>query len=510
MYAQKDYEILRSLGAGATSEVFAARPKGGDSDVALKVFSPFVLNDKECVRRLHSEVQVMKSLNHPNIVRLLKENRDAKNFSLELELVEGQHLGHWQKEFSLNLVEPKLWILSQIAKGIGGAHEKGVLHRDLKPENILVSSQGEVKLSDFGLARSISQATMTRSGFLVGSLGYMAPEVINGQRATHQSDLFSFGVLAFELLVGRTPFKSETPQGLIKALIDGKHPSLRKLCPTLPFEVAAIIEQCIRIKPEERPKGIWTIDAVLMNALVSSQLLPFCQQLVGVENRDEALNQALRIKHSLLKQEVEQLKQCGVEQRAERLKWVYLCNQFSELYPDDQASIAELMGLRQEPKPQRSWWAWSLVGIVISLFIGGGIWFSRVANLTIPEIDFRASEKNNFTVSPPQFDHAQPLMNMPPTPPPEARAEKVVEKTKAKAIKAKVKPPTLGRVRFDIDDDVKVTINNKTVGRKQMRSFYLKPGKHLVRLEKPGFQAIENTIDVKAGKVAWVRARTGK
>ena len=202
---QGQFEIIQSLGSGATAEVFKARNKETDSFVALKSFLNFVCQDTESLKRLRDEVQILKTFDHPNVVKMYGEHMLDSQLCLELELVEGHHLRDWMSMTRNPLIEVDLWILVQVARGLGAVHERGIIHRDLKPENILISHEGDVKLSDFGLAKELNRLTMTRLGLLVGSLGYMAPEVTEGEKSCIKSDLFSFGAIAYELLSGQPP-----------------------------------------------------------------------------------------------------------------------------------------------------------------------------------------------------------------------------------------------------------------------------------------------------------------
>jgi len=218
----QNFKILESIGVGATSEVFKAKNLTNNKFVALKVFPAFISRDEDAVKRLNREAEILKHLNHQNIVQLYSYTLEQDKFFLELEFVEGGHLKKWIASYNIKLLEPRLWILVQIARGIGNAHEKGILHRDLKPENIIVSNKGVVKVADFGLAKSVSQITMSRVGSIIGSLGYMAPEVIEGEKSDIQADIFSFGAIAYEMLANKAPFEAETPQGVIRNIAEQK------------------------------------------------------------------------------------------------------------------------------------------------------------------------------------------------------------------------------------------------------------------------------------------------
>ncbi|MEM7647254.1 MAG: serine/threonine-protein kinase, partial [Pseudomonadota bacterium] len=272
---EAQFEIIASLGTGATAEVFKARNQETDSFVALKRFSSFVSQDQEALQRLRDEVQILKAFNHPNVVKMLGEHSLDAGFCLELELVEGSHLRDWMTKARNPLLEVDLWILVQVARGLGAVHEKGIIHRDLKPENILISHIGEVKLSDFGLAKELNRLTMTRLGLLVGSLGYMAPEITEGEKACPQADLFSFGAVAYELLSGTAPITGETPQAILKKVMEPITP-LSQVCPHVPPRIGQLIDQCLKTNKDERPESIWAVESEIMGYLHSTKLLPLC------------------------------------------------------------------------------------------------------------------------------------------------------------------------------------------------------------------------------------------
>ncbi|MBK7890362.1 MAG: serine/threonine protein kinase [Bdellovibrionales bacterium] len=298
--AYPGFELKRLLGVGATAEVFAAMNLTRHMPVALKVFSPMVSRDPELVKRLEDEAAILSRLKHPNVVSTYGVRNEGGSFALELELIEGQDLRQWMMGTAkeLTLTEPKLWVLAQIARGLGAAHEIGALHRDLKPENILLSLTGEVKITDFGLARTVTRVTLTRVGLLVGSLGYLAPEVINGFRAREQSDIYSLGVMAYELLTGEAPFVGETPQTLIQLMTNGRFTPLCERAPYLPHAIGQLIDRTLNPKPEFRPATVWEFEAALMHELSRSGIMRFSKAVLaesisasGFEHQTEALRE---------------------------------------------------------------------------------------------------------------------------------------------------------------------------------------------------------------------------
>lgn len=474
------YKTVRSLGLGATSEVFEALRLNDDTYVALKRFSPLVTHDKETKRRLEMEVETLGSLSHPNIVGLLGTFEDQNNWGIELELVRGGQLTIWNKNYCLDLLEPKIWILAQIAKGLGAAHEQGILHRDLKPENILVSDEGQVKITDFGLARSLSRVTVTKSGLLIGSLAYMAPEVINLQDATVQSDIFSFGVIAYELLTKMSPFRSETPQGLIRAIIEGKIQSLKQINALIPNTISNLIFNCLNPDPQKRPASIWHIEAELMSYLSREQMTQICRKLVTSVIKNEDLAEALRLKRVYLIKGIES-KTLPLSDRLEML------NELRTLFPSDelgQSYLTELQSsqIKKESNAKQKYAV--LVFLIFALVIGA--YFKTQEKKPAPQAETELAI--------PKIEPINAVAAL--APPPITKAPRP-----ASAVES-IKKPTLGAIKLIVSDEVDVFVGGQFVPPNKREHYALEPGKHLVKLVKEGFLPIENTVNVTAGKTA--------
>lgn len=505
------FEVLSSLGRGATSEVFKARRSASGEMLALKVFLPVVMDDPECQSRLAEEVEILRTLRHANVVALYGQQSSADFSALELELVEGANLRAWLPAYEMPLLEPRVWLLAQIARGLGAAHELGILHRDLKPENILVSFAGHVKITDFGLARSITRVTMTRVGLLVGSLGYMAPEVVDGGKADPRSDIFSFGAIAYEVLSGAPAFVADVPQAMIRALSEGRYRPLRDACPLLAPELAKVIDACLERDPSRRPESIWTIEAALMNYLLKSGLSPYCQNLLatahGQETRDAALRHALQIKHRTLKSRVgvlvEELKKHPTLQARQSL--LFSAREMKTLFPEEPLAVESLVGLtrarwrRPVFSGQRA--KAFAAAVALAVMIGclpfaarlmrqgqmqsNGIVVAQTLSQEVP------------SVAPPQFPVA-----------PTAPQVSVASLPSAPVVGAAERPDH-GRIRFEIDADVEAFVNGKKVPREQINGFETLAGTQRIRLEKRGFLPIQNVVEVKPGETAVVKAGGG-
>jgi serine/threonine protein kinase len=489
-----NFEIIQSLGSGATAEVFKAHNQETDRDVALKTFLSFVSQDPESLKRLRDEIQILKTFDHPNVVKLYGEHMLGNQLCLELELVEGHHLRDWMAVSKNPLIEVDLWLLVQVARGLGAVHEKGIIHRDLKPENILISTQGDVKLSDFGLAKELNRLTMTRLGLLVGSLGYMAPEVTEGEKACLKSDLFSFGAIAYELLSGEAPIKGETAQAMIKKAMEPIEP-LSQVCPSVPPRVSSLIDQCLLSEKEQRPESIWQIESELMGVLSASGLLPLCRDLLVLEPSAKLFKESLQIKQRKLTSQAEELK---VTRNTDRKELLSVANEFQRLFPEDPTGL-ELLGLMKENRvliKKRSLLLlpFLLVGAMASIFF------------FMPSDSQKSTELLSQSVPNPRV---QPVSLNVEKPRPKKIAQPKVVKPKPRR-KPVVKPkPPMGALSFEVDDDVSIFVNNMLVPKQQLKKYRLKPGVHKVRMVKEGFQPIENEIQVKAGKTTQIRAKGG-
>jgi serine/threonine-protein kinase len=258
------YEILAALGAGGMGEVYRAHDTKLSRDVALKILPESFIHDPDRVARFRREAQVLASLNHPHIAAIYGlEEANGSQF-LVLELVEGGTLADRLKSGPL-AVEEVLTVARQITEALEAAHEKGIIHRDLKPANIAFTSDNQVKVLDFGLAKAIeAEATganvthsptlsvmATQAGVILGTAAYMSPEQAKGLPADHRSDVFSFGVVLYEMLTGRQPFAGETaPEILASVLI--READLSVLPPTVTSRLNDLLKRCLDKNPKKR------------------------------------------------------------------------------------------------------------------------------------------------------------------------------------------------------------------------------------------------------------------
>ena len=206
------YEILRKIGDGGMAFVYQARDKLLNRIVAVKVLRPEFVDDQEFLVKFKREAEAVASLSHPNIVNVYDVGEEGKVHYIVMEYVDGQN----QKEIIQDEVSLEeytaLDIAKQIARALSAAHRNGIIHRDIKPHNILISKDGrQVKVADFGIAKAVSSSTMTNMGSVIGSVHYISPEQAKGKHLTSNADLYSLGIVLYEMIIGRVPFSGDSP-----------------------------------------------------------------------------------------------------------------------------------------------------------------------------------------------------------------------------------------------------------------------------------------------------------
>jgi serine/threonine protein kinase/tetratricopeptide (TPR) repeat protein len=252
-----DYEVLQLIGSGGMGEVYRAEDLRLARDVAIKVLSPFVTNDRDRLRRFEQEARAAAALNHPNILAVYQMGVFHGTTYLVSELLEGNNLRELMKSGALPWRTAVEYAV-QIAHGLAAAHGKGIVHRDLKPENLFVGKSGHVKILDFGLAKltSVDQASVpppvTEAGLVMGTVGYMSPEQVRGQMVDYRCDFFAFGTILYEMLCGQRAFTKATAADTMSAILNEDPPALSQLLTIVPPGLQRVVRRCLEKNRDQR------------------------------------------------------------------------------------------------------------------------------------------------------------------------------------------------------------------------------------------------------------------
>lgn len=276
------YEILSAIGAGGMGEVWKARDPQLDREVALKILPAWAAADPLARERFIREAKSASALNHPNIVTIYEINSDGDTLFIAMELVRGTSLAAMLRDRQPLRPDVVLKYARQLAAGLARAHRAGIVHRDIKPSNIMVTDDGLVKVLDFGLAKlatpglvpgisgsddetTIAKMELTRAGTVVGTVPYMSPEQVAGDAADPRSDVFSMGVVLYEMLGGHRPFGGATNAEILRSVLLADPPSLETRVPDVPLALVRIVNRSLQKKPEDRYQNADELSGALGN-----------------------------------------------------------------------------------------------------------------------------------------------------------------------------------------------------------------------------------------------------
>jgi serine/threonine-protein kinase len=248
------YEIVAELGRGGMGVVYKGFEAALNRYVAIKVLADSLAHDEAIRERFLREARSMAALNDPHIIQIYFIGEDEGQTYFVMEFVEGESLGSMLKRDHRLTVEQAAKIIQQTALGLATAHDRGVVHRDVKPGNLMITSRGSVKIADFGIALSNQDLSkkLTTTGEFVGTPGYLSPEVCLGRPVDQRSDIFSLGIVLFEMLTGRMPFNDESPLGLMLEVVKAEIPDVRQINAEADPQIAQILSRMIAKEPADR------------------------------------------------------------------------------------------------------------------------------------------------------------------------------------------------------------------------------------------------------------------
>ena len=263
------YEIIARIGAGGMADVYKAQDHKLNRLVAVKVMKAEFREDTGFVQRFQKEAQAAAKLSHPNVVNVYDVGEDRGLYYIVMELVEGITLKNYiQKKGKLSVKEATS-IAIQVSLGLEAAHNRGIIHRDVKPQNIMISTDGKVKLSDFGIAKAMNSNTITAN--VMGSVHYSSPEQVRGGISDAKSDIYSLGITMYEMVTGRVPFDGDSTVSIAIKHLQEEMVSPSRYTPDLPYSLEQIILKCTQKNPERRYHNVGELIEDLKHSLIDPQ-----------------------------------------------------------------------------------------------------------------------------------------------------------------------------------------------------------------------------------------------
>src|SRR6476646_6950119 len=261
------YKLEAKLGSGGMSTVYLARDTTLDRQVAVKVLHREMSEQEDQLQRFRQEARAVAKLSHPNVVAVIDAGEDGGHPYIVFEYVEGETLK--QRIARVGALDPQeaLAYAIEIARGLTVAHNRRMIHRDIKPQNVLIDAEGRAKLTDFGISRQLEQDGMTATGRVLGTTDYVAPEQAMGQAVDQRSDIYSLGVVLFEMLVGQVPFHADSQVGVAMKHVNEELPDVQRRRPDVSAAAALVVERATAKDPAERYQEVGEMIDDLSTAL---------------------------------------------------------------------------------------------------------------------------------------------------------------------------------------------------------------------------------------------------
>ena len=270
------FELIEELGAGGMGIVYRAYDKQVGEEIALKILHPEIALDERTVDRFRNEIKLARRISHRNVCRMHELHEDGKQLFITMEYVSGQDLKGLIQETKGLTAGRALSIAKQVAEGLCEAHNLGVIHRDLKPQNIMADKEGNAKIMDFGIARSLRAAGMTAEGMIIGTPEYMAPEQVEGLEADQRTDIYAMGAILFEMVTGRVPFEGDSPLSVAYKHKNEVPIPPRKLNAEIPEPFNKLILRCLE---KEKDNRYQTAEELLADLIRIEEGLPISERV---------------------------------------------------------------------------------------------------------------------------------------------------------------------------------------------------------------------------------------
>jgi tetratricopeptide (TPR) repeat protein len=259
------YQIIEELGKGGMGRVYKVLDREVNAKVALKLIKPEIASDKKTIERFRNELKVARDIAHKNVCRMYDLNKEASAYYITMEYVSGEDLKSFIRRAGFLSPGKAISIANQVCEGLLEAHRLGVVHRDLKPQNIMIDKDGNVRIMDFGIARSLRAKGITGSGIMIGTPEYMSPEQVDGKEVDHRADVYSLGVILYEMATGKVPFEGDTPFSIgVKQKSEVPLPP-KEINDQIPEDLNRVILKCMEKEKESRYQSVGELLSELMN-----------------------------------------------------------------------------------------------------------------------------------------------------------------------------------------------------------------------------------------------------
>jgi serine/threonine protein kinase len=269
-----NYKIIDKIGEGGMGAVFKGVDLMLEREVAIKMLRPELARQPNVVERFRTEAVTLAKLNHPNVATLHSFFRQGDDFFMVMEFVRGETLDNVIRQRGAMACDQAVSLFCQALEGIDHAHKMGIVHRDIKPANMMLTDTGSIKVMDFGIARVLGTDRLTKAGHLIGTVEYMSPEQVRGEETDARSDIYSLGILLYEMLTGRVPFNSTSEYELMRCQIEDAPTPPRAFAPHIPLPVEQAIMRALAKKREARYQSASDFRAMLMQRTTGAITTP--------------------------------------------------------------------------------------------------------------------------------------------------------------------------------------------------------------------------------------------
>jgi len=288
------YEIIEEVGAGGMGSVFRAEDTKIRQEVALKLIRPEIASSRSTIERFRNEIKTARMIAHRNVCRMFDLGEEKGTYFITMEYVSGEDMKSFLRRTAPLSTGRAISIGKQICEGLAEAHRLGVVHRDLKPGNIMIDKEGNVRIMDFGIARSLKEKGITDADMMIGTPEYMSPEQVEGEDIDQRSDIYSLGVVLYEMATGKVPFEGPTPLSIAlkQKTVEPHNP--REFNPQIPEDFTLLILKCMNKDKEKRYQNAGEIISEFTK--IKSEILPGVQAIEGRQPFFQSFLKALKEK----------------------------------------------------------------------------------------------------------------------------------------------------------------------------------------------------------------------